>query len=94
MSTFFMFGKYTSDAMKRMSSERTEEANNLIKKFGGEIKSMYALLGEVDLVFIVDFPGTEHAMKASVALGKFTGISFKTAPAVTVEDFDKMITEV
>lgn len=93
MSTFLMFGKYSSDAIKGMSAERTEKANSLIKKFGGEIKSMYALLGEVDLVFVVDFLGIENAMKASVALGKFTGISFKTAPAVTVEDFDKMITE-
>jgi uncharacterized protein with GYD domain len=94
MSTFLMFGKYSPDAIKGMSAERTEKANSLIKKFGGEIKSMHALLGEIDLVFIVDFPGIEHAMKASVALGKFTGISFKTAPAVTVENFDKMITEV
>jgi uncharacterized protein with GYD domain len=94
MGTFFMFGKYSSEALKEISIERTDKANNLIKKFGGEVTSMYALLGEKDLVFIVNFPGLEQAMKASVALTKLTDISFTTSPAVTVEEFDKMIAEV
>jgi uncharacterized protein with GYD domain len=93
MGTFFMFGKYSSEALKEISAERTDKANNLIKKFGGEVISMYALLGKEDLVFIVNFPGIEQAMKASVALSKLTGISFTTSPAVTVEEFDKMIAE-
>jgi uncharacterized protein with GYD domain len=91
MSTFFMLGKYSSESMKRMSAKRTEESNALIKKFGGELVSMYALLGGYDLVLIVSFPGIEDVMKASVALGRLTGISFTTYPAVTVDQFDKMI---
>ena len=45
-------------------------------------------------MFIVNFPGTEQAIKASVALSKTTGIAFTTLPAVTVEEFDKLINEV
>jgi uncharacterized protein with GYD domain len=93
MATFFMFGRYSSEALKGMSSKRTKEAESLIKKLGGEVKAMYSLLGEKDLVFILTFPGMEQAMKASVALSKMTGISFTTSPAVTVEEFDKMMTE-
>ena len=93
MATFFMFGKYSDKAVKEISSKRTKEAVSLIKKHGGEVKSMYALLGEKDLAFIVTFQGIEQAMKASVALSKSTGISFNTLPAVTVEDFDKMMNE-
>jgi uncharacterized protein with GYD domain len=77
-----------------MSSKRTEEARSLIKKFGGDVKAMYSLLGEKDLVIILTFPGIEEAMKASVALSKMTGISFTTSPAVTVEEFDKLMSEV
>jgi uncharacterized protein with GYD domain len=94
MGTFVMFGKYTHGAMEEMSPDRTEKANNLIKKLGGEVISTYALLGQQDLICIVDFPGVEQAMKASVALGKLTGISFTTSPAVTVDEFDKIIAEV
>ncbi len=94
MATFFMFGKYSSEALKGISAERTREASDLVKKFGGEIKSIHALLGGQDLVIIADFPGIEQAMKASVALSKMTGIAFTTSPAVAVEDFDRMMTEI
>jgi uncharacterized protein with GYD domain len=94
MATFFMFGRYSSEAVKGMSAKRTKEAEGLIKKYGGKVEAMYALLGEKDLVFILTFPGIEQAMKASVALGKTTGISFTTSPAVTIEEFDKLVTEV
>jgi uncharacterized protein with GYD domain len=94
MATFFMFGKYSSEAFKEMSAERTDRIVSLIGKHGGEVNSMYAMLGETDLVFIVDFPEITQAMKASVALSKLTGISFTTSQALTVEEFDKMIGEV
>jgi uncharacterized protein with GYD domain len=94
MATFFMFGKYTSEALKGMSAERTGEATWLIRKLRGEVKSTYALLGERDLALIVDFPGIQQAMKTSVALSKLTGISFVTSPAVPVEEFDRMMGEI
>jgi len=94
MATYFMFGKYSSKALKEMSAKRTDKAMGLIKKFGGKVNAMYALLGEQDLVLIVDFPGIEGAMKASVALNKLTGIAFTTSPAVTVKEFDKIMTDV
>jgi len=93
MGTFLMFGKYSSEALKEISAERTQKAGNLIKKFGGEVTSMYAVLGEQDLLFVANFSGIEQPMKASVALSKLTGISFTTSPAVTVGEFDKMIAE-
>ena len=55
---------------------------------------MYAMLGEKDLVFIVNFPNNEQAMKASVALSKATNITFTTAPAVTVDAFDKLMADI
>ncbi len=91
MATFLMFGKYSPDALKEISAERTDKAVALIKKHGGALKSGYVLLGETDLVLIVDFPDIERAMKASIALAKLLGVSFSTAPAVSVEDFDKMM---
>jgi len=58
---------------------------------GGKVEAGYALLGETDVVVIVDFPGVKEAMKASVELTKLLGISFTTAPAVTMEEFDELI---
>ena len=55
------------------------------------MKAGYALLGEIDLVLITEFRNTEQAMKASVGLSKLLGISFTTSPAVSMEDFDKLM---
>jgi len=52
---------------------------------------MYALVGSYDLAFIVDLPGIQDILKASVAITKATDIGFTTMPAVTVEEFDKII---
>ncbi len=94
MATYLMFGKYSSAGLKEISSERTKKAIDLIKKFDGEVKSIYVLLGEQDLLLIINFPNIEHAMKASIALNNMTNISFTTSVAVPVEEFDKMMADV
>jgi uncharacterized protein with GYD domain len=94
MATYFLFGKYSSDATKGMSASRTENANKLIKKYGGEIKSIYALLGKNDLVIIATFPGAEQVVKSSIAISRLTGITFTTSEAIAVEDFDRMISDI
>ena len=91
--TFFMFGKYSGEAMEEISSRRTDVARELIKKLGGSVQGMYALLGQYDLVLIVELPTMTDAMKAAVALGRETGISFCTAPAIPVAEFDKLMAE-
>ncbi len=93
MATYFMFGNYSQEAMKEMSAERTDDTIAVIEKHGGKLTAGYALLGDKDLVLIVDLPSTEQAMKTSVALSKMLGIGFSTSPAVTVETFDKLIEE-
>ena len=91
MATFLMFGKYSPEAVKKISAERTEKTLKLAKQFKGEVKGMYALLGEYDLLFIAELPGAPQAMQFSVALSKLTGIAFTTSPAVTVAEFDKLM---
>lgn len=92
MATFFMFGKYSNEAIKNISIDRTQKSIEEIKKLGGEVHAMHVLLGKYDLLFCVALPGIEEALKASVTLSKLTGISFTTCPAVTVEAFDQTIT--
>jgi uncharacterized protein with GYD domain len=90
MATYLMFGKYSKDSIGQISAARTKSAAAAIGDCGGQLKSGYALLGEKDLVLIAELPSTEAAMKASVALSKLLGIGFTTAPAVTVDEFDKL----
>jgi len=93
MATFFMFGKYTTKAIEKISASRTQQAVAEIEKLGGRVMAMHVLLGEYDLLFCVTLPGIDEAVKASVTLSRLTGISFKTCPAVTVEAFDQLVAE-
>lgn len=91
MAKFFMYGKYTKEAMEDISADRTKKAFDAIAKAGGKVNSIYALLGKYDIVLITDFPGVAEVMKASVTLNKLTNISFTSFPAITIEEFDKII---
>ena len=91
MATYLLFGKYSMESIQEISAARTEKAIALIKENGGEYKSGYALLGEQDVVVIVDLPGIEQAIKVSVGLAKMLGIAFTTSPAVSMEEFDKIV---
>lgn len=53
MMTFILLGKYTADALKGMSAQRTEDAVEAIGQCGGEVEAMYATLGPHDLVLVV-----------------------------------------
>lgn len=90
MATFLMLGNYSPAAIEAVSAKRTHAAQRLIKKHGGKVKSLYALLGQYDLALTAELPDVETAMQISVLLGKSTGISFTTLPAVDVKTFDEL----
>ena len=90
MTTFFMLGRYTSEGLKGITTARTQKAKELVKELGGEIKSIHALLGEHDLVLIVDLPNLDNAVRASIQIGRMTGVTFSTCPAFSAEQFDKL----
>jgi len=90
MSLYLMSGRYNPGSLQEISPERTEKALDLIQKNGGKVKAAYALLGDTDLLFIVEFPKTKSVLKTSVEMGNMLGISFSTTPAVTIDEFDNL----
>jgi uncharacterized protein with GYD domain len=93
MSNFFIFGRYSSEAVAKISVERTRQAHELIESLGGKVKAIYALMGEYDVVIIVELPNMAEAMKASIGLKRLTGISFFTTAAMPIEEFDMLMGE-
>jgi uncharacterized protein with GYD domain len=94
MPIFMMFGKYSQESLQGVSKKRTKKAIKIIEKNGGKVISMYAVMGEHDLVFTLDFPDVDKAISASVTLQMLTGISFSTSPVVDVEQFDRLMSEI
>ena len=94
MTSFFLFGSYTQDALDGIDAARTKKAEEVITGFGGKLRSVYALLGEYDIVMIAELPGVPEALQVSIALARDTGIAFTSCPAIAVADFDRLATEV
>ncbi|MEA3439315.1 MAG: GYD domain-containing protein [Chloroflexota bacterium] len=90
MTTYVMFGEYSHGAIKEISADRSKAAEKIITDAGGKVEAGYALLGVADMILIVDFPGLEQAMKVSIELNKLLGISFTTAPAMSIDEFDRL----
>jgi len=92
MAIFVMLGKYSSvESVQEISAERTTQLVGMVKNFGGEIKAIYALLGDNDILIVLELPGSKQAMRISVAFYKLTGISFTTSEALSVAEFDKLM---
>lgn len=91
MNTYFMFGKYSHEATKEITPERTTKAKKIIGKLGGQVKGMYAILGDYDIIMLIEGPDMESIMKISVDLHILTGIHFSTYPAMPVDYFDALI---
>ena len=91
MAKFLMLGKYSTEALKGISAERTKAAVKTVEQAGGKLNSVYALLGGYDLAIVAEFPGNGEAIKASIALTKLTGVGFTTLPALAVEEFDRLV---
>ena len=91
MATFILFGNYTQAGLKAARPERTKKALKILRDNDGTLTAAYAMLGETDLLLVTEFPTVEAAMGASLALNREMGIAFRTAPAVPIELFDKLL---
>ena len=94
MATFLMFGQYSGGSVKKISAQRTKDAMALVKQYGGKVKGGYAMLGDQDLLIILEAKDNPTAMQISVGLSKLLDIAFTTAPAVSMEEFDKLMKKV
>lgn len=94
MPPFLMLGNYTSHATTGISKARTRQVDTLIRECGGTMKQIYGLLGAYDLAIVADFPGNGDAIRTSLMLTKMTGITFSTMPAVSVDAFDDLVSDI
>ena len=94
MQTYYLLGKYTPDAIRDISTDRTRRATEIVQHSGGEILLINALLGPYDVAIVAKFPGNVEATRASLAITRMTGIAITTCPAMPIDDFDRLASEV
>jgi len=75
------------------AAKRTQAARELAPKFGLEIKQVYLTSGESDLVAIVETANGDNMAKFALALGMQGNVRTRTARAWTMEEFQKLLSE-
>ena len=90
MKTFLILGKSSCPELREIGLKYKREVVNLVETFGGDVKSIYLMIREKYLVLILGFSEIKKAMRASIALSKLTGISFRILPVVPVDEINNI----
>ena len=94
MPMYVSLVKFTQQGLSTMKDKGVERAE-VVKKnaqtLGGKLIQAYYCLGEFDVVAIWEFPDNKTAMKASVLNASLGHIQITTMPAVTRDEWKKLI---
>ena len=87
MPTFIVLGKFTLEGIKNIkdSPTRLEQANQVAKSVGGEIKQFYYTMGQYDFVAVTEGPSIEAIMQALFTIGSIDAVKTETLAAIPSE---------
>ncbi len=93
MPTYIVLGKYTEQGLKTIkeSPSRLERVKQMVRQFGGELKSFNLTEGRYDTVTTLELPNDETAAKLSLAVGALGNVRLETLHAFTEEEFRKIV---
>jgi uncharacterized protein with GYD domain len=73
--------------------KRAQQAREIAKKVGVDIKQVYLTTGDSDLVVMVEAPNGDSVLKFAMAVGMQGNVRTRTARAWPMEEFQKLIAE-
>ena len=97
MPVYVSLVKFTRERIMTMKGQgiaRSDKVKKNIEGLGGKLLDAYYCLGEYDVVAILEFPDNKAAMKAAVKNASLGHISITTMPAVTRDQWAKLLREI
>jgi uncharacterized protein with GYD domain len=93
MPTYISLIKYTQKGVEAIkdSPKRLDAGKEIFRKFGGELKQFYLVMGEYDIVIIGEAPNDEAMTKAILAIASRGNIQTQTIRAFTESEFRKIV---
>lgn len=93
MPLFIRLARLTEKANQNLKNmdQMLDEANKIIEDNGARILQAYVILGEYDVVTIMDAPDEKTAAKIGALIATRGSFRAETLPAIPVEDFIKSI---
>ena len=96
MKNFVTLWKYTKDGLvdMKMTPERVDVVKKLIADAGGNLVSIYGLIGAYDVMTIMEMPDEKAAMATILKICSKGRVIPMTMTALSIEDFLKITREV
>ena len=95
MPTYLIMGKYTRQGIHNVKQTigRVDQFREIADKFGVKVKDIYWLLGEYDVVNIVESDDESSISALMLELGAWGNVSTTTMRAYSKEDMDIIISK-
>jgi uncharacterized protein with GYD domain len=95
MPTFMLSLNWTDQGIRAVkdSPKRSEDARELAKKVGVEIKHLYLTSGDTDLVIFVDASSGDNVAKFALAISSLGNVRTRTVRAWSADEYRKLISE-
>ena len=96
MSTYVTLWKYTRDGLMDMKNtpDRYEVVKKIINDAGGKLLSIYGLIGEYDVITLMEMPDEKVAASIILKICSKGRITAQTMTALSIDDFIKIVKEV
>ena len=96
MPTYVTLWKYTKDGLMdiKKTPQRFEIVKKIIEKAGGKLLSIYGLIGEYDLITVMELPDEKAAFSTILKICSTGRITSQTMTALSIDDFLKITKEV
>ena len=95
MPTFTLSLSWTDQGIRSIKDapNRAEASKELARKLGIQIKEVYLISGEDDILIIADAPDGDNVAKLALALGSQGNVRTRMARAWPQSEFQKLISE-
>ena len=92
MPTYVTLWKYTRDGLMDMKNtpDRYEAVKKIISDAGGKLLSIYGLVGEYDVITIMEMPDEKVAASTILKICSKGRITSQTMTAISIDDFLKI----
>ena len=93
MPTFITLARWTQKGLENVKDapSRLDMAKEAYKAMGAELKEMYLVMGEYDMVVISEVPDDETMAKVLLSIGSQGSSRGETLRAFTEEEYRKII---
>ena len=95
MPTYIKLGRWTQQGIEKVkeSPARLDAFKQLVKSVGGEVKAVYMVTGQYDILTVIEAPSDDVVAKVALAAASKGGIRTETLRAFTEDEYRKIVAD-